>query len=254
MREGFFDKPAKQALEEILSDDQSIYAQANKEHAPEMDLLDRGILLYVEILQVFGKQLNAQPVSAEKRSRQASLAMASSALNYLLMARHGILHGYPSEIRSLLRDVHERITRSLLFFLDIPSGQRFLEGKTIRQAEVDMKLSELSDPNVFNELRAAYKRKSNETHPNFQSFHMRHLYLKAEDLEDNFGLRFAIGGLQGPQFGKAIILIVHSEIIDALSVIQHIATEGTGGWAADFSQLQEDGIKLLESLKVNDSN
>lgn len=85
-------------------------------------MLDRAIALHIEALQGAHKILDDWKA---KPNLKAAIAMAGSALNYILIARHGIQLGYYPEARDLLTGCHECITRCYLIHSDDEATARF---------------------------------------------------------------------------------------------------------------------------------
>ena len=144
LADDFTKLPARDVLDNVLRDDRKNSERAESELAADIRLLDDAIVLYVEALQAAYRLTDKWK---DNSCNQAATAMLASALNYILLARHGILLGYYPEAHDLLRSCYERISRCYLFFYSKRFANRFLAGKKIAQCEVDEELSRLEhDP------------------------------------------------------------------------------------------------------------
>lgn len=187
---------------------------------------------------------------------RAAMAMAGSALNYILLARHSILLGYYPEARDLLRGCHERITRCYLFHVDNEATKRFFSGKQILQKEVDDRLAELFEhdenkKDIYDRLRKSYKSSSAVIHPNLKSLRLRTLPPEeGANFKECVGIHTTLGGVTASNFGETVILSIISTVLFALKVIGAVVVEGTGKWKDDFSRIEEEANKLLEKLKA----
>jgi hypothetical protein len=134
----FLKLPAREVLKNILRDDKRNYDRAVSELSEDIKLLDDTIVLYAEVLQAAFRIIDKWK---NNNSNRAAMAMLISNLNYILLARHGILLGYFPEVRDLLRSCYERTSRCYLFFYSKEFAGRFLSGKQIKQYIVDEELS-----------------------------------------------------------------------------------------------------------------
>jgi len=133
---GFVKFKPQDVLKSILNDDKANNDKAQSELGKEIELLDTAIALYIELLQAAYRRIDEWKNVASFR---AAIAMAGSALNYILLARHGILLGYYPEARDLLRGCYERITCCSVFFVDEKEARRFLSGEKISPSDVRKK-------------------------------------------------------------------------------------------------------------------
>ena len=244
-------KAPKDVLEQLLKDDEANYHKAKAELAATIELLDRAIALYIEALQGAYKVLDEWKAKSNLR---AAMAMASSALNYILLARHGILLGYYPEVRDLLRGCHERITRCYLFLADDEATADFFAGKQMWQKDVDKKLAELlanggEKQDILSRLRKSYISSSAVTHPNIESLVLRTLLPEGADFQEHVGIDTTYGGVMSSKFGLTVILSILSSVRFALKVIGVVAEEGTGKWKDDFNRIEEEADALLEQLE-----
>jgi len=218
LTDDFLKLPARDILRNILRDDRRNYDRAESELSEDIKLLDNAIVLYTESLQA-AFRLVAKWKSND--SNRAAIAMLISTLNYILLARHGILLGYFPEVRDLLRSCHERISRCYLFFYDGEMARSFLAGEQIWQKEVDKKLSKLEKDadkrNVLHEgLRQYYKFMSGVAHPNLKSFEGRY---GDKDLGKRVGLEYVFGGLMSSKLGHAVIIRLLQTVLSALRIL-----------------------------------
>ena len=248
---GLLSKSPKGALEQLIKEDEANYERAKAELAHTIDMLDRAIALYIEALQGAYKVLDDWKA---KPNLKAAMAMAGSALNYILLARHGILLGYYPEARDLLRGCHERITRCYLFLADDEATARFFAGEQIKQVEVDEKLAELladggDKQDVYSKLRESYKSSSEVVHPNIKSLVLRTLLPEGADFQEHIGIDTTYGGVMSSKFGETVVLSILSSVRFALKVVGAVAEEGTGKWKGDVDRVEEEADALLEQLK-----
>lgn len=247
----FLNKNPKDILEKLLKDDKANYKKAESELSGTIELLDRAIILYIEALKGAYRKLDEWKFRLNLR---AAMAMAGSALNYVLLARHSILLGYYPEARDLLRGCHERITRCYLFHADDEATNKFFSGEQIKQSEVDNKLAELlgEDKNkkdILSSLRQSYAYSSAVVHPNIKSLEVRTLPPEeGMDFKECVGIYTTIGGVMASGFGETVILAAISTMRFALKVIGAVLVEGTGKWKQDFSAIEKEADKLLERL------
>lgn len=233
----------REALGRILSDDLSTYKKAQSDLHEEIQLLDDGIALYVELIQAAYNRVDEWK---GKPALKASIGMAVTALNYILLARHSILLGYYPEARGLLRSCHEAITRCYLFFVDDGEAERFLSGEQIWQKDVDAKLAKIFEvedgDRVRNELRNYYKDQSKNAHPNIES-------LQARVLEPNFEIPHVIGGFLSVSLGRVVVAVLIKSVITALHILSAVVSEQTGKWAEDYEKVKAGLGRLLGKLQ-----
>ena len=150
IRSDFTKFPAKDVLEKTLEDDRKNSDRAISELKQEIQILDEAIILFIESLQVLYIQLDKWKTN---NSNRASIAMLTSILNYILVARYMVLLGYFPEVQEIIRSCYERTLRVLLFSHSQKYANKFLSGKRIKQADVDIELSKLEeDPTIKDEL------------------------------------------------------------------------------------------------------
>lgn len=247
----FVNEEPKDLLIQLVKDDKANYIRAESELSETIDLLDRALALYIEALQ------GAYRMIDDWKSRtnfRAAMAMAGSALNYMLLARHSILLGYYPEARNLLRGCHECITRCYLFHADDEVAKRFFSGEPIRQKEVDEKLAQLLGDNdnkkaIYDSLRDSYRNYSAEAHPNIESMILRTLIPEGEDFKDSVGIHTVFGGVMASNFGETVILPAVSTMRFSLKVLGAVIVEGTGKWKDDLTRIEGEANKTFEKLK-----
>ena len=176
--------------------------------------------------------------------------MLASALNYILLARHGILLGYYPEAHDLLRSCYERISRCYLFFYSKRFANRFLAGKKIAQCEVDEELSRLEhDPSrqeeLFAGLRQYYRWFSDAAHPNLGSFAGRY---GEKALGQRVGLECRIGGVLSNELGHASVIRVLQTVLSALRVLAVVLPEKSGGWEREYQQISARCNAMIDNL------
>lgn len=239
--------PARDVLKNILRDDRKNYNRAELELGEDIKLLDDAIILYMESLQAAYRLVDKWKSNV---SNQATMAMLVSTLNYVLLARHGILLGYYPEVRDLLRSCHERISRCYLFFYDGEAARRFLSGKQIMQSEVDRKLSRLEEASdkrkeLFEALRKYYGFFSDVLHPNLKSFEARY---GKKDLGERVGLEYLFGGLMSAELGHAVIVRLLQTGLSALRIIGIIIHDESGGWDKEYQQISRRCDEMVDNL------
>lgn len=238
--------PARDVLKNILRDDRKNYDKAESELGEDIKLLDDAIILYIEPLQEAYRRVDEWKSKATVR---ASIAMVESTLNYILLARHGILLGYYPEARDLLRNCYERTSRCYLFFVDERQAKRFLSGKRISQPEVDEKLSKLEKQEKVQELyrglRKYYSFLSEAIHPNLKSFEARY---GKPNLKERVGLEPVFGGLLSSVRGRIVVLRVLQSVLSTLRILGYIVAEQSGAWNKDYERIKSASDRLLEQL------
>lgn len=251
IRNDFLESKPRDILKGILNDDKANYAKAESELGEFIELLDDAMTLYLESLQGAYRHLDEWK---SKASLQASVAMAVATLNYILLARHGILLGYYPEVRDLLRSCYERTTRCYLFFVDEKEAKRFLAGKQIRQPEVDKKLSKLESSNkreeLLKSLREYYGVISDVIHPNLKSFEGRYGEPK---LRERVGLEPVFGGLMSSTTGRIVIIRILQSVLSALRILGVILVEQSGKWEEDYKRISARHKELLAQF-TNDND
>ncbi len=169
--------------------------------------------------------------------------MAVSGFNYLLLARLGVVHGYYPEVRSLLRDCYERMSRCMLFKREPKVAQSWLNGSKIQQREVDDKLSkslEGEDPmqaKVYQQLRGKYYQDSEAVHPNLSSLLMRLAVDSPEEAADRVGKDVFLGGVMGKHYGRVTLLTVVSSARIAVTVFRNLFEGNLNEFDEEFDDL-----------------
>jgi len=239
--------PARDVLRNILRDDRKNYDRAESELGEDIKLLDDEMVLYIKSLRAAYRLIDEWKSNDCNR---AAIAMIVSTLNYILLARHGILLGYYPEVRDLLRSCYERISRCHLFSLDDETARRFLVGEQIGQKEVDRKLRSLEEnPDRRNELyeglRRYYRFMSDVAHPNLKSFEARY---GDKDLGERVGLQFVIGGFMSSELGHASIIRLLQIVLIALRILGTIIHDESGGWDKEYQQISKRCKEMVDNL------
>jgi hypothetical protein len=227
---------AEEVLKNLLGDDRGNYDRAMLELSEDIKLLDSAITLYIESLQAAYMLIDEWK---NNHSNRAAIAMLISTLNYILLARHGILMGYYPEIRDLLRSCYERISRSYLFFYSEKFAIKFLAGEEIKQSDVDKELSKLEkDPDkrsaLFTDLREYYKFMAGVAHPNLKSFDAR---CGGEKLGERVGIEYVFGGVMSAERGHVTIIRILQTALSALRILGVILPEQSGSWDKKYQQI-----------------
>ena len=247
LSDDFNELPASDALKKIIADDRKNYDRAESELGEDIELLNGATVLYVESLQAAFKQRDTWRGNSSTR---AAIAMLVSTLNYILLARHGILLGYYPEVRDLLRSCHERICRGYVFFHNETFANRFLSGEKIAQRDVDKELSRLEEDPVKREelhtnLRGYYSFMSDVAHPNLKSFQARY---GEKDLGERVGSEYVFGGLMSAQRGHVTIIRILQTVLSALRILGIIVHEGSGGWDKEYQRISKRCEEMLANL------
>ncbi|MBI4187009.1 MAG: hypothetical protein HY530_05820 [Chloroflexi bacterium] len=238
--------PPGDVLKNILEDDKKNYDRAESDLYEDIRLLDDAITLYIESLQAAYRLVDKWK---NNDSNRATMAILVSTLNYILLARHGILMGYYPEVRDLLRSCYERISRCYLFFYSGKFSRRLLSGEQISQAEVDKELSKLGrDPARRNELlrdlRKYYKFMSDVAHPNLKSFEARY---GKKDLGERVGLEYVFGGLMSVERGHITIIRILQTVLSALRILGVILPEQSGSWDRKYQQISKKCDQMVKN-------
>jgi len=186
----------------------------------------------------------------DNSSNRAAIAMLTSALNYILFARHGILLGYYPEVRDLLRSCYERISRCYLFFYSKKFANSFLAGKKIKQYRVDEELSRLEkDPgkekDLFISLRQYYGFFSDVAHPNLKSFEVRY---GKKTLGERVGLECILGGFMSVELGHVTVIRILQTVLSALRISGVILPEESGSWDKEYQRVSRRCDTMIDNL------
>ena len=247
LTDGFNELPAREGLKNILRDDMKNYDRAESELGEDIELLNKAMVLYIESIQAAYNLIDKWKGNVSNR---AAIAMLVSTLNYILLARHGILLGYYPEVQDLLRSCHERITRCILFFHSKKFANIFLSGKQIKQSEVDDELSRLEEePNkraeLFKGLRKYYGFMSEVGHPNLKSFQARY---GKKDLGERVGLQYVFGGLMSSERGPVVIIRLLQTVLSALRILGVILPEESGNWDKEYQKISIKCEEMVDNL------
>ena len=90
----FIDADSKQILTDILNYDNNNREQILGRCQEALNLLDKAIILFIFVIQKLYQNRTMWEGASNSR---AAVAMANSALNYHLLARHTVILGYPTE-------------------------------------------------------------------------------------------------------------------------------------------------------------
>ena len=193
----FINADAKRLLPEMLSYDEENKYEWSHNIKLAMKSLDKSIAQFISVLQKFYQ--NKEKWEDAQNSR-ASVAMANSALNYHLLARHTVVLGYFSETEPIHRACFERMTRCAVFQLEEELAEKFWSGKQIRQKQIGDLLSKHFEDRVtgFGEIaneriKDMYKNLSQVAHPNLMVLQFRTVQTP-EKAEINVGIDFSYCG------------------------------------------------------------
>ncbi len=247
LADDFTKLPARDVLKNILRDDRKNYERAELELAEDIKLLDDAIVLYMEALQAAYRLIDKWK---DNSSNRAVIAMLTSALNYVLLARHGILLGYYPEVRDLLRSCYERISRCYLFFYSKKFANSFLSGEKIRQYEVNKEISRLEkepgkEKELFKSLIQYYGFLSEVIHPNLKSSEARY---GEKALGERVGLEYLFGGFMSAELGHATVIRILQTVLSALRILGVILPEESGGWEKEYQQISRRCDAMVDNL------
>ena len=239
--------PAKDVLNNILRDDRENYEKAESELREDIKLLDNAITLYIESLQAAYHLIDKWKGNDSNR---AAIAMMVSTLNYILLARHGILMGYYPEVRDLLRSCFERISSCYIFFHDGEFARKFLSGEKIWPREIREELSKLEqDSDKSKETRKSldeyYAFLSEDVHPNLKSFQARY---GKKDLGGRVGLECVFGGIMSAKRGHATVIRILQTVLSALRILGVILPEESGNWNKQYQQISNKCDEMVDNL------
>lgn len=252
LRSDFTKFPAKDVLEKTLEDDKKNYDRATSELKQEIQILDEAIILFIESLQVLYIQLDKWKTN---NSNRASMAMLTSILNYIVVARHMVLFGYFPEVQEILRSCYERTSRGYLFFYSLTYANEFLSGKQIKPKTIDEELSKLEkDPakksEIYRGLRQYYGYLSEVAHPNLKSFEYRYW---SEDLSSRVGLECVFGGVMSFERGYIVITRILQTTLSALRLFKAIINVESGEWDSRFEALNKKCNEMVDKIKVDNT-
>ena len=241
---------AEEVLKNLIDDDRRNYDRAVLELSEDIKLLDNAITLYIESLQAAYMLIDKWK---NNHSNRAAISMLISTLNYILLARHGILMGYFPEVRDLLRSCYERILRCYLFFYNEEFAIKFLAGETIKQYQVDKELSKLEkDPDKRNglhtDLRKYYAFMAGVAHPNLKSFDARY---GVQNLGERVGKEYIIGGMMSAELGHVTIIRILQSVLSALRILGVILHEQSGSWDKKYQQINARCNEMVDNLQNN---
>ena len=252
VRSDFLTSDPRKVVKGIFDEDTKNYERANVELSEEVILLDDALTLFVASLQ--GGYSNAEQWK-ENISVKASVAMANSTLNYLLLARYAVLFGYFPEVRDLLRSCHERITRSYLFFVDKDEAQKFLSGQEIPQRGVDKRLATILkvDDCLRKMMRDSYRYQSSLVHPNLESLSARTAGPESEELNERIVKYPLFGGLLSSDIGKLSLYAVIQMTLFTLKVIKVMFVETSGVYDNEYARILESYNTFLNQARISKS-
>lgn len=247
LNDGFNKLPATDALKNILRDDRKNYDRAESELSEDIELLSKALVLYIEAIQAAYNNIDKWKGNDSNR---AAVAMMVSTLNYILLARHGVLMGYYPEVRDLLRSCFERISSCYLFFHDGEYARRFLSGEKIWPRKIREELSKLEqDSDKSKELRDSldkyYAFLSEVVHPNLKSFEARH---GEKNLGERVGLQYLLGGIMSTGYGHVVILRITQIALSALRILGVILPEESGNWDKEYQQIRRSCDEMINNL------
>jgi hypothetical protein len=250
-------KDPKSLLKSIISSDKNICNRTETEYTDEVKVLDDTLVLFITAIQ---GAYSVQDKWQNDISSRAAVAMANSALNHLLAARHIVLLGYFPEVTHILRASLERITRCYLFFVKENEARKFFEGRKIDQAHVDYEVAnilagtnDIQKEEMLKSFRDLYGFVSERCHPNLISFEPRAIGLfHGEKLEEKVWNNAVIGGLMTSDLVKPIIFRVAQEALYAVSIIKVIFVEQSGYLDKEYDRLRHIVSEYLSQIKANE--
>lgn len=254
----FINADAKRLLTDMLNYDNNNQKEISIKCQEALYLLDKAIALFISVLQKLYENKSKWESASNSR---AAVAMANSALNYHLLARHTVNLGYPSETDPLYRACFERMTRCAAFQLDETLAEKFWAGKEIKQRQIRDILSKHFEDKVegINKIaqeimKDTYKRHSEVSHPNLKTLWFRTLKT-SNNTEIQTGIDFSYGS--EPSSTVTLLEISHciTHVTFSLMMIEILSKEILGTWGNVLerkiqSLFKEDDALLVKISKM----
>lgn len=254
----FINADAKRLLTDMLNYDNNNGKEISIKCHEALNLLDKAIALFISVLQKLYENKSRWESASNSR---AAVAMANSALNYHLLARHTVILGYPSETEPLFRACFERMTRCAAFQLDKTLAEKFWAGKEIRQKQIRDILSKYFEDKVEGTNKIAqeimkdtYKKHSEVSHPNLKTLQFRTL-----NTPNNTEIRTGIDFSYGSEPSYTVTLLEISNCIShatfSLIMLWILSQAILGTWGNVLerkiqSLFKEDDALLVKILKM----
>ncbi len=230
----FINADAKRLLPEMIRYDENNKSELNHNINLALSSHDKGLAQFITVLQ---KLYQNKKKWENTPNTRAAVAMANSALNYHLLARHTIVLGYPTETEPIHRACFERMTRCAVFQLEEDLAQKFWKGKQIRQKQIDKLLSKDFENKatgvgeIANKvIRNMYGNLSQVSHPNLKVLRLRTIKPIDKD-EGDVGIDFSYCGenqelLKLMSIGESMTYVIFS-----LFMMVIVAKKVFGSWA-----------------------
>jgi len=243
----FIGKDPKKILETILNNDECNRTEIPVKFRNSLKSHDNALTLFIQVIQ---KLYEDEDRWRSNINTTAAVAMANAALNYHLLARHAIIHGYSSEAFPLFRASFERMTRCIVFQLNQDMAERFWAGKEIKQGEIRDFISKFFEKKTEGSYKLArecannlYKHLSEVSHPNIKTLSFRTLNVQDKGRERNTGIDFSYGGELSDSFASMGIEIAIVYVVFSLFVLEMLGHEILSTWSAVLERKVADFFK-----------
>jgi hypothetical protein len=235
----FVNADTKKLLTEMIRYDQANFSERSYNIDRALNSLDNAIVQFILVIQKFYQNKDRWENAVNTR---AAIAMANSALNFHLFARHSVLLGYCSETELIYRACFERMTRCVVFQLDNELAEKFWDGKEIHQKEIGICLSHHFDKKTkgvgkiaHERIKDMYGQLSKLSHPNSKILNFRTIKLSEKDKRD-FGIDFSYCGekqeiIKLMSIGEGLTYALFS-----LLMLEMVARKVIGTWANVLNQ------------------
>jgi len=256
----FINADAKRLLPEMISHGESNQSGWSYNVNLAMKSVDKSIAQFISVLQKFYQ--NKEKWEDAQNSR-AAVAMANSALNYLLLARHTVALGYASETEPIYRACFERMTRCAVFQLDEELARKFWDGKEIHQKQIGDLLSKHFEEKVTgageianDRIKDMYKNLSQVSHPNLKVLKLRSVQT-SDETERNIGIDYSYCGENQEILRLMSIGEFMSYVIFSLFMLEIVSKKIFGSWGNVLERrieklFEEDAalsVHIMKSVK-----
>lgn len=251
-------------VQRIIEEDHENESQALRSLGPWFEIYDACLELFISVFKdVYSPSVKEGWMEDEQKRTVVALLVAVA--NYFFLLRHSLAMGYYPESHGLIRDVYERTSRALLFFHSRDWSEKFLNGQRIKQVQVDKALASIygrhevegDAEEVLNSFRKYYRLRSGYSHANLEGLGWRTPGLDPEQLDKDrlgelrrrVGRDILIGGINGAQIGKTVMIDAAYQLLDAISVLRMVLNEHSGELAKRYQNLRSR-IEVM----INDAN
>lgn len=243
----FIGKTPNKILEAILNNDEINRTKIPIKFRNALESHDKALTLFIQVIQ---KLYENEEVWTNDINTRAAVAMANAALNYHLLARHAVIHGYSTEAFPLFRASFERMTRCIVFQLNKNMAKRFWAEKEIKQGEIRDFISKFFETRTEGSyqvaresMRSMYKNLSEVSHPNIKTLNFRTVNVRDKSTEINSGIDFTYGGELSDSFAVMGIETAIVYVVFSLFTLEMLGNEVLGTWSAVLERKVADLFK-----------